>query len=71
MRSACKTILALLGLLAMLAGILFFVDGLLPIRSHAPNPSGLEMVVGFVAALAGFLVRSWALRRALPGKTTQ
>ena len=62
MRSLSRTIAALFGLLAMLAGIALLLDGLLPIRSHGPNPSGLEVVAGFVICLAGFLVRRVACR---------
>ena len=71
MRSKLKTILALLGLLAVLAGIVLFVDGLFPTRSHGPNPSGLEMVVGFLVALAGFLVRRQARRGIVQGHTAE
>jgi hypothetical protein len=63
MRPVSKTIVALFGLLAMLAGIVLFVDGLLPTRSHGPNPSVFEMLVGFGIALAGFLVRRKARKQ--------
>jgi len=62
MSPVSRTILSLLGLLAMLAGIASLADGLLPIRSHGPNPSWLEVVVGFVLGLAGFVVRRMARR---------
>ena len=54
----------------MLAGIVLLVDGLLPMRSHGPNLSGLETVVGFLLALAGFLVRRRALRRVAANRRT-
>ncbi len=62
MSPVSRTILALLGLLAMLAGIALLLDGLLPTRSHGPNPSWLEVVVGFVMGLAGYVVRRIARR---------
>ena len=64
-----RTILALLGLLAMLAGIALLLDGLLPTRSHEPNPSWLEVVIGIGIALAGFVVRRMA-RRVPPDPST-
>jgi uncharacterized membrane protein len=62
MSPVSRTILALLGLLAMLAGIALLVDGLLPTRSHGPNPSWLEVMVGVFMVLAGFVVRRIARR---------
>ena len=62
MRSRSKTIAGLFGLLAMVVGIALLLDGLLPMRSHGPNPSALEVAVGFVIGLAGFVVRRMARR---------
>ena len=71
MRPALRTIVALLGLVATLSGIGLFVDGLLPTRSHGPNPSSLAVVLGFVVALAGLLVRRKARHGGAHGHTAQ
>ena len=64
-----RTILTVLGLLAMLAGIALLMDGLLPTRSKGPNPSWLGVVVGFGIGFAGFAVRRMA-RRAHADRST-
>jgi hypothetical protein len=62
MSPVSRTILALLGLLAVLAGIALLLDGLLPSRSHGPNPAWLEVAVGCGMGLAGFVMRRIARR---------
>ena len=69
MRTAAKSILALLGILIMLAGGALFLDGLLPLRSHGANPSWLEVVAGLVIGGGGFLLRRFA-RRALANRSS-
>jgi hypothetical protein len=62
MRSLTKSIMALLGILAMVASVLLLLDGLLPVRSHGTNPSWLEVAVALLIGVAGFLVRRMARR---------
>jgi len=62
MRSTSKSFTALFGLLIMLVGLALLLDGLLPIRSHGPNPSIGELVAGLAICLTGFLVRRMARR---------
>jgi uncharacterized membrane protein HdeD (DUF308 family) len=57
-----KSILAGLGVVAMLAGVLLLLDGLLPVRSHGTNPSWLEVAVGLLIGVAGFVMRRMARR---------
>ena len=71
MRSISRTIVAIVGLLVMLAGIGLFVDGVLPTRSHGPNPSVFEIAVGVVMGVAGFFVRRQAHRRAVREHTVE
>lgn len=62
MRSLTKSVLALFGIVVMLAGGTLLLDGLLPLRSHGANPSWLEVIVGLLIIGAGFLLRHFARR---------
>ena len=54
MRSLTKSIVALIGIVALLAGVLLLLDGLLPLRSLGRNPSWPEVAVGLLISVAGF-----------------
>ena len=62
MRSSFSSVSALLGLLAMLAGVLVLLDGLFPLRSRGPNPAWLEVGAGLSIGVTGLLVRRAARR---------
>lgn len=62
MRSFAISVSAVLGLMAMVAGVVLVLNGLLPLRSHGPNPSWLEVVCGLLLGIAGFLLRHFTRR---------
>jgi hypothetical protein len=48
---------AIIGLLLIIFGGLFVIDGILPTRSLGPNPSVLEMILGVGMGLIGWFIR--------------
>ena len=44
-------------------GVLFTLDSLLPLRSHAPNPSWFEVAIGVALAVVGWILRRVARSR--------
>jgi hypothetical protein len=48
---------AIVGLLLMILGGLFVADGILPVRSHNPNPSFLEIILGLGVGFIGWIIR--------------
>ena len=62
MRPLSRIVAALFGLLTILAGVPVLLDGLLPIRSHGPNPSVVEVIVGLAICVTGLFVRRRARR---------
>jgi hypothetical protein len=49
--------LAIIGLLLIIFGGLFVIDGILPTRSLGSNPSVLEMILGVGMGLIGWFIR--------------
>ena len=47
----------------MAVGSLLLLDGLFPTRSHGPNPSSIEMMMGVVLAILGCVMRRAFRRR--------
>jgi hypothetical protein len=48
---------AIIGLLLIIFGGLFVIDGILPTRSLGSNPSVLEMILGVGMGLIGWFIR--------------
>jgi hypothetical protein len=57
MRTFVKVLFAFFGLSSQLLGVLFVLDGFLPLRSHGPRFSPLEVALGLVLVLAGWYIR--------------
>jgi drug/metabolite transporter (DMT)-like permease len=51
-----KTVFTVFGLLLIILGGLFIIDGVLPVRSHNPNPSFLEIILGLGASFVGWII---------------
>ena len=67
MRSHIRsTLLQAVAPLFVIVGVLFLADGLLPLRSHAGNPSWEEILIG-----AGLLFIGWVVRKAARKRSEQ
>jgi len=55
--STMKNALTITGLVLIILGGLFLVDGILPTRSHNPNPSILEIILGLGLGFLGWFIR--------------
>jgi uncharacterized membrane protein len=55
--STVKKSLAFIGLLLIILGGLFVIDGILPVRSHNPNHSVLEIFLGVGMGFIGWFIR--------------
>jgi hypothetical protein len=53
MKAFLLACLVVLSRLVIGMGVLFIIDGLLPMRSDGPNPSWREVVLGAVTAIFG------------------
>jgi hypothetical protein len=63
MRHIASSLLQILGAILLVFGVLLAVDGLLPLRSHAPNPAWIEAVIGVVLFMVGWIFRRVARSR--------
>lgn len=65
MKRKLAIVLRIIGVLIALCGVFFIHDGLLPMRSHGPNPLWSEVYLGLLVGSTGLIVwllASWVLR---------
>ena len=63
MSQTLSRFLQILGITFLVVGILIVADGLLPLRSQAPNPFWIEIAIGLVLSVVGWAFRKVACSR--------
>lgn len=63
MRQIAYRLLQIFGIVLLVLGVIFIGDGLLPLRSHGPNPSWVEVAAGVTFTVIGWILRRHARNR--------